>query len=78
MIWMPGSSRMATEANSQYTKWREMTMNKQLMEHIRSFNHKAEMAEADGYTVADGYVWEGWGNPFGFARKVCKVEDYAG
>ena len=51
-------------------------MNVELMERIREFNLKAEQATADGYTVANGYVWEGWGNPRGFARKVCKVEDY--
>ena len=34
-------------------------------------------ARKDGYTVAEGYVWEGWGNPTGpCARKICKVEDY--
>lgn len=47
------------------------------MERIREFNRKAKQARADGYTVAKGYVWEGWGNPTGpCARKVCKVEDY--
>lgn len=51
-------------------------MYEELRERIRDFNRKAEQAEEDGYTVADGYVWEGWGNPFGFARKVCRVEDY--
>ena len=52
-------------------------MNNELMERIRLFNCKAEKAEKDGYTVADGFVWEGWGNPTGpCARKICKVEDY--
>ena len=51
-------------------------MNDRLKERIHEFNRMAEMAERDGYTVANGYVWEGWGNPRGFARKVCKVEDY--
>ena len=52
-------------------------MNDRLKERIRDFNRKAEQAAEDGYTVADGYVWEGWGNPAGpCARKVCKVEDY--
>lgn len=51
-------------------------MNDSLKERIRKFNRRAEMAERDGYTVAEGYVWEGWGNPKGHARKVCKVEDY--
>lgn len=51
-------------------------MNDRLRERIREFNRKAEQATADGYTVAEGYVWEGWGNPAGpCARKVCKVED---
>ena len=54
-------------------------MNEELRERIREFNRKAEHATADGYTVAEGYVWEGWGNPTGpCARKVCKVEDYYG
>lgn len=52
-------------------------MNDRLKERIREFNRRAKMAERDGYTVAEGYVWEGWGNPTGpCARKVCKVEDY--
>lgn len=52
-------------------------MNEELRKRIRDFNLKAKQAEADGYTVADGYVWDGWGNPTGpCARKVCKVEDY--
>ena len=52
-------------------------MNDRLKERIREFNRRAEMATADGYTVADGYVWEGWGNPTGpCARKVCRIEDY--
>lgn len=52
-------------------------MNEELMERIREFNRKAKMAKRDGYTVAEGYVWDGWGNPAGpCARKVCKVEDY--
>lgn len=52
-------------------------MNDRLKESIREFNRRAEMAKRDGYTVAEGYVWEGWGNPTGpCARKVCKVEDY--
>ena len=52
-------------------------MNDRLKERIREFNRRAEMAERDGYTVAEGYVCEGWGNPTGpCARKVCKVEDY--
>lgn len=52
-------------------------MNDRLKERIHEFNRRAEMAESDGYTVAEGYVWEGWGNPTGpCARKVCKVEDY--
>jgi len=51
-------------------------MNDRLKERIHEFSRRAEMAERDGYTVAEGYVWEGWGNPMGFARKVCKVEDY--
>lgn len=52
-------------------------MNEELMERIREFNRKAKIAKRDGYTVAEGYVWEGWGNPTGpCARKVCKVEDY--
>ena len=52
-------------------------MNNELMERIRMFNRKAEKAENDGYTVADGFIWDGWGNPTGpCARKVCKVEDY--
>lgn len=56
---------------------RKTKMNNELMERIRQFNRKAEKAEKDGYTVADGFVWEGWGNPAGpCARKVCKVEDY--
>lgn len=56
---------------------KENKMNERLKERIREFNRRAEMAERDGYTVADGYVWEGWGNPTGpCARKVCKVEDY--
>ena len=54
-------------------------MNDRLRERIREFNRKVEQATADGYTVAEGYVWEGWGNPAGpCARKVCKVEDYEG
>lgn len=56
---------------------REHEMNNELMERIRFINRKAEKAKKDGYTVADGFVWEGWGNPTGpCARKVCKVEDY--
>lgn len=52
-------------------------MNDRLMERIREFNRRAKMAKRDGYTVAEGYVWDGWGNPTGpCARKVCKVEDY--
>ena len=52
-------------------------MNNELMERIRQFNCKAEKAEKDGYTVADGFVWDGWGNHTGpCARKICKVEDY--
>ena len=52
-------------------------MNDRLKERIRELNRMAEMAKSDGYTVAEGYVWEGWGNPTGpCARKVCKVEDY--
>lgn len=52
-------------------------MNDRLKERIREFNRRAKMAKRDGYTVAEGYVWEGWGNPAGpCARKVCKVEDY--
>lgn len=52
-------------------------MNDRLMERIREFNCRAKMAKRDGYTVAEGYVWDGWGNPAGpCARKVCKVEDY--
>lgn len=31
-------------------------MNDRLKERIREFNRRAEMATADGYTVADGYV----------------------
>ena len=59
------------------TERREHEMNNELMERIRLFNCKAEKAEKDGYTVADGFVWDGWGNPTGpCARKVCKVEDY--
>ena len=54
-------------------------MNGGLRKRIRDFNRRARRAEADGYTVADGYVWEGWGNPAGpCARKVGKVEDYEG
>lgn len=54
-------------------------MNEELRERIREFNRKAEQAERDGYTVAEGCVWEGWGNPTGpCACKVCKVEDYEG
>lgn len=56
---------------------RETEMNDRLKERIREFNRRAEMAKSDGCTVAEGYVWEGWGNPTGpCARKVCKVEDY--
>jgi len=56
---------------------RAYEMNNKLMERIRKFNRKAEKAEKDGYTVANGFVWEGWGNHAGpCARKVCKVEDY--
>ena len=52
-------------------------MNDKLKERIREFNRKAKKAREDGYTVVDGFVWEGWGNPTGpCARKVCKVEDY--
>lgn len=52
-------------------------MNDRLMERICEFNRRAKMAKSDGYTVAEGYVWDGWGNPTGpCARKVCKVEDY--
>ena len=52
-------------------------MKEELKERIHEFNRKAKQARADGYTVAEGYVWEGWGNPTGpCARKVCKVEDY--
>ena len=52
-------------------------MNDRLKERIREFNRRAKMAKRDGYTVAEGYVWDGWGNPAGpCARKVCKVEDY--
>lgn len=52
-------------------------MNNELMKRIRLFNSKAKKAKKDGYTVAYGFVWEGWGNPKGpCARKVCKVEDY--
>lgn len=52
-------------------------MNGELREKIRRSNYNARLAEADGYTVADGYVWEGWGNPTGpCARKVCRIEDY--
>lgn len=48
-----------------------------LMAKIKCFNACARQAEADGYVVWDGYVWEGWGNPTGpCARKVCRVEDY--
>lgn len=56
---------------------REHEMNKELKERIRFINRKAEKARKDGYTIAEGFVWEGWGNPTGpCARKVCKVEDY--
>lgn len=52
-------------------------MTEKLMEHIRDFNCRAKIAEMDGYTVCEGYVWDGWGKPTGpCARKVCKVEDY--
>jgi hypothetical protein len=52
-------------------------MNEEIRERIREFNRKARAAEMDGYTVAEGYVWDGWGKPTGpCARKVCKVEDY--
>lgn len=52
-------------------------MKEELKERIREFNRKAKQARANGYTVAEGYVWEGWGNPTGpCARKVCKLEDY--
>lgn len=51
-------------------------MNEEFRKRIRDFNRRAEQAERDGYTVAEGYVWEGWGNLRGFAHKVCKVEDY--
>lgn len=48
-----------------------------LMTKIKHFNACARQAEADGYVVCDGYVWDGWGNPTGpCARKVCRVEDY--
>ena len=67
--------RQAVTANPM--RERKTKMNDELMERIRNFNRKAEKAEKDGYTVADGFVWEGWGNPAGpCARKVCKVEDY--
>ena len=56
---------------------KEHEMNNELIERIRLFNCKAEKAEKDGYTVADGFVWDGWGNHTGpCARKICKVEDY--
>lgn len=56
---------------------KESKMNERPKERIREFNRRAEMAERDGYTVADGYVWKGRGNPTGpCARKVCKAEDY--
>lgn len=56
---------------------RNTKMSDKLMERIRQFNRNAEKAKKDGYTIADGFVWEGWGNPTGpCARKVCKVEDY--
>ena len=52
---------------------------RKLTAKIRDFNARARRAEADGYTVAEGYVWDGWGNPTGpCARKVCRVEDYEG
>ena len=38
-------------------------MNDRLMERIREFNRRAEMAKRDGYTVAEGYVWDGWETP---------------
>lgn len=67
--------RQAVTANP--TERKEHEMNNELMERIRQFNRKAEKARKDGYTIAEGYVWEGWGNPTGTcARKVCKVEDY--
>lgn len=56
---------------------KENKMKDRLKERIREFNRRAKMAKRDGYTVAEGYVWDGWGNPTGpCARKVCKVEDY--
>lgn len=47
----------AVTANPRERK--ETKMNDRLRERIREFNRKAEQATADGYTVAEGYVWEG-------------------
>ena len=52
-------------------------MRKELKERIHLCNTQMMKARKDGYTVAGGYVWEGWGNPTGpCARKICKVENY--
>lgn len=51
--------------------------NEEPMERIRELNLKAKMAKRDGRTVAEGHVWDGWGNPTGpCARKACKAEDH--
>lgn len=54
-----------------------MEMPKELREKIHFLYKQGQKAKKDGYVVAEGYVWEGWGNPTGpCARKVCKIEDY--
>lgn len=56
---------------------KEDEMRKELRERIHFLYCQMQKARKDGYTVAEGYVWEGWGNLTGpCARKVCKVEDY--
>lgn len=50
-------------------------MRPELREKIRDFNRRARKAKADGFQVIWGRVYTNPG-PKGFAREVCRVEDY--
>lgn len=51
----------------------------QVWDGVSDFNRKVEKAEADGYTVAEGFVWEAWGDFAAgdpYPRRLCPIADY--
>lgn len=58
-----GTCHRETGRHRESPERRRHEMSKELMERIRFINRKAEKAKKDGYTVADGFVWEGRETP---------------